>query len=262
MTAELLEGIEPRRPYGFKPGLPGVLDTPADTEGLSVLDYVDPREALPSIVNQLELGACTSNATECNFVYDSWLDGKKIERLSRLLIYFGERQLEGTLGQGDTGAYGHDAFIFAAEHGVCPEQFWKYNIASFQGPIPKAAIEHSGYYKLAKTVRSPVQDEATIKSVLSHKQLIAVGFTVYESFEAGDVAAHGIVPMPKRGEKVLGGHEVVIVGYLKDHPGYFLMRNSWGTDWGIGGYFLMPIAYILNHSLTSDLRTIVRPLAA
>lgn len=260
MTATLLDGVPKRRNYGFKPGLPGVLSDPADTDGLTVLDEVDPRHELPPIVDQGQLGSCTANATACVFEYDAKLDGDHIGPLSRLLIYYGERQIEGTLGQGDTGAYGHDAFIFAAKHGVCRESDWPYDISQFEGPPPAKAIAREGYYKLRKRVKAPVQDEATIKSVLSNRQTIAVGFTVYSSFESPEVAQSGIVPMPKRGEEVLGGHEVVIVGYLKDHPHYFLMRNSWGTGWGIEGYFLMPVAYILNRSLTSDLRTIVRPL--
>ncbi|WP_323756063.1 C1 family peptidase [Roseivirga sp.] len=34
--------------------------------------------------------------------------------------------------------------------------------------------------------------------------------------------------------KAYGGHEVVIVGFDKDG---FILKNSWGTDWGDGGYF-------------------------
>ena len=77
-----------------------------------------------------------------------------------------------------------------------------------------------------------------------------------------------LVPMPKRGEQVLGGHEVLAVGYLKSEPDYVLCRNSWGsrkTDghrWGIdgSGYFLMPWKMILNPAISGDWTTIVRPL--
>jgi C1A family cysteine protease len=40
---------------------------------------------------------------------------------------------------------------------------------------------------------------------------------------------------------LVGGHAVVIVGYVDDSSvnggGYFIVKNSWGTGWGAGGYF-------------------------
>ena len=98
-----------------------------------------------------------------------------------------------------------------------------------------------------------------MRAVLSNNQTIAFGFTVYESFESQEVAKTGVVPLPSRGEKTLGGHEVLLVGYLKDQPNYGLVRNSWGDGWGLGGYFLMPWAYLMDANLASDFRTIRRP---
>jgi len=66
------------------------------------------------------------------------------------------------------------------------------------------------------------------------------------------------VPMPARGERTLGGHEVLLVGYLKDQVNYGLVRNSWGDGWALKGYFLMPWSYILDANLASDFRTIRR----
>ena len=82
---------------------------------------------------------------------------------------------------------------------------------------------------------------------------ISFGFTVYESFESEAVAQNGIVPMPQPGERVLGGHAVVAVGY-KPIKGqlYFECRNSWGESWGDHGYFWMPSAYVASPTLASD----------
>ncbi len=40
--------------------------------------------------------------------------------------------------------------------------------------------------------------------------------------------------------KRLGGHSVSIMGYDLDE-GYFIAKNSWGTQWGEGGYFRIKI---------------------
>ena len=56
------------------------------------------------------------------------------------------------------------------------------------------------------------------------------------------VARTGEMMMPMRGETIQGGHAVACVGY-DDEKQAFLVRNSWGSDWGQGGYFWMPYAY-------------------
>jgi C1A family cysteine protease len=77
------------------------------------------------------------------------------------------------------------------------------------------------------------------------------GFSVYESFESEEVAKTGVVPMPPRSERLLGGHAVLAVGY-DDESQRFIVRNSWGTGWGMDGYFTMPYAYLTSRSLASD----------
>jgi C1A family cysteine protease len=77
------------------------------------------------------------------------------------------------------------------------------------------------------------------------------GFSVYESFESETVSRTGIVPMPSPGEKMLGGHAVLAVGY-DDTTQRFLVRNSWGTSWGMKGYFTIPYAYLTDRNLSDD----------
>ena len=45
------------------------------------------------------------------------------------------------------------------------------------------------------------------------------------------------------------------VGY-DDATREFLIRNSWGPDWGLKGYFKMPYSYLLSPKLASDFWTI------
>ena len=63
--------------------------------------------------------------------------------------------------------------------------------------------------------------------------------------------------MPGPSERSLGGHAVVAAGY-DDALQTFLVRNSWGPGWGLGGYFKIPYAYLENRNLSDDFWTIRR----
>ena len=69
------------------------------------------------------------------------------------------------------------------------------------------------------------------------------------------VAQTGIVPMPAAGEQVLGGHAVLAVGY-DDATQRFIVMNSWGTGWGMQGFFTIPYAYLTDTHLSADFWTV------
>jgi len=63
--------------------------------------------------------------------------------------------------------------------------------------------------------------------------------------------------MPDPSEKLCGGHCVRLVGYtdngINGIPAqHFIGANSWGTDWGLAGYFAIP----MHTSPTRTCRTI------
>jgi C1A family cysteine protease len=95
---------------------------------------------------------------------------------------------------------------------------------------------------------------AQMKGCLASGDPFVYGFTVYTSFETTQVEQTGIVPMPASGEKVLGGQAVLAVGY-DDSSQRFIVRNSWGPGWGMGGYFTVPYVYLTDTGLSDDFWT-------
>ena len=221
---------------------------------------------MPDVFNQYALGACTIHADIGAFMYDAICDGDAPAMLCRLQGYWCERQKEGSLGQGDTGAMGSDGFWVAQNVGLAAETDWPYvwqGQEQMQAPadsvfdpvaLPANVLADEAHYRLTKPYAQPPTSQQAFQAVFSNHQTISFGFTVYESFESSEMASTGIMPMPGPGERTVGGHAVVAVGY-KPIQGqlYFECRNSWGPDWGDRGYFWMPAGYLTSRSLASDL---------
>ena len=239
--------------YGWVPDLPDARDhlyaaPPQALVGLP--PKVDLRDRCPKeVYDQGQLGSCTANAIGAAVEFVLLKQKAPDFMPSRLFVYYNERAIEGTVDT-DSGAQIRDGIKSVAKQGVCPEAEWSYDITRFTDKPPQQcyadaqAHRVAGYQRISRVL-------SQFKGCLFNGFPFVFGFTVYESFEGHEVARTGIVPMPAAGEKVLGGHAVLAVGY-DDAEQRFLVRNSWGDAWGMGGYFTMPYAYLTERSLSSD----------
>lgn len=214
---------------------------------------VDLRSECPPVYDQGQLGSCTGNGIAGAIEFDQRKQGTAEFTPSRLFIYYNERVIEGTVTQ-DSGAQIRDGIKAVATLGAPPETDWPYNIAEFaQKPPPKAYVDAK--QDLVSSYARVAQDLTQMQGCIAAGYPFVFGFTVYESFESELVAQTGIVPMPGSGETVAGGHCVVAVGY-DDSKRTFIIRNSWGTGWGLQGYCLMPYEYLITPHLANDFWTI------
>lgn len=89
----------------------------------------------------------------------------------------------------------------------------------------------------------------SLKAALNKFGPIPTAFMVYEDF----MHYKGGVYTYTTGKK-LGGHGVLLVGY-NDAEKYFIVKNSWGPDWGENGFF--KIAYSeMNNDVMFGMMTI------
>lgn len=230
----------------------------------------DLRKTCPPIYDQACLGSCTANAIAGAIEFEQIRQDKKNAFMSsRLFIYYNERAMEGTVNS-DSGAQVRDGIKSVAKQGVCPEKEWPYTIGTCKvigndsegDPIYDTGTAFkkkpsASCYKDAKKYEVLQYLRVTnilpqLKGCLAEGYGFVFGFTVYESFY--NIGSNGIMPLPASNEQVVGGHAVMAVGYIESKQ-LFIIRNSWGTSWGVKGYFYMPYAFITSNNC-SDFWTI------
>jgi C1A family cysteine protease len=215
---------------------------------------VDLTDRCPHVYDQGNLGSCTGNAIAAAIEFV-----ERKEKLphpstpSRLFIYYNERVIEHTVAV-DAGATIRDGFKSIHRDGACRERTWPYAVSHFDDRPPAAAYDEAGHHRVTSYARVS-RDLHQMKGCLASGYPFVFGFTVYESFLGAAVARTGRVPMPAPSESIEGGHAVVSVGY-DDAAHRFIVRNSWGPEWGMKGYFTMPYAYLLDDNLADDFWTV------
>lgn len=210
---------------------------------------IDLRPHMPPIYNQEDTSSCVGNACAGAFAYNLIKQGLGDWTPSRLFVYYNARKIEGDTAQ-DGGAQIRDGIKGLVQWGVPPETDWVFNAANVLVQPPITAY-NDAINNVVTSYLTIDQNVDAICTTLAGGEPMVFGFTVYDAFEGDEVAKTGVLNLPTANESMVGGHAVVAVGY-DDSTQRFLVRNSWGPDWGQGGYFTMPYAYVVNSSLADD----------
>lgn len=246
---------------GFRPDMPDIRDLLFKSEGIirkkkTFPSNVDLRNHpdMPPIYDQEELGSCTANAVGaiCDFEYGNGNIDQSAYFPSRLFLYYVTRSLEGTVDV-DAGATIRNTIKASNEFGIPREGSWPYIISKFKAtPLPDV-FDEALYYQ-ALEYRRVSQRINDLKECLYLENLIAFGISVYEGLY-NITKEDPILTIPDRSQPLLGGHALVLVGY-DDRIQSFIVRNSWGSEWGENGYFYIPYSYVMNAQLSMDFWTI------
>jgi C1A family cysteine protease len=181
----------------------------------------------------------------------------KFVNVSRLFEYYSTRLLQGTINE-DSGASIRNAIKAAVKYGVADEAQWAYDISKFKSNPPPSVWSAAAGHKVSSYHAIADGDIETMKSIIASGYLVGFGFDVYSYFMGLEMAQKAMLCRPKATETLEGGHAICQAGYddNKAMPdgtkGAFLIRNSWGAKWGIGGYFWMAYNYVGDPKLCSD----------
>jgi len=154
---------------------------------------------------------CNTNTNGCNggTLYNSWNYFKTTGIQNYVCLEYPEND-----GQFDDTVY----------NGSCPNKCSSDNTIQWTNKMlvtsfTKLSAKTDGYQKIMTEIMTngPVQ----------------VGFTVYKdffSFESGVYRYDGVSPQA-------GGHAVTVVGWDHDSNNnlYWIIKNTWGDDWGMNG---------------------------
>lgn len=204
----------------------------------SLPTQVDLRPHCTPVENQGQIGSCTANAAigALEYAYKK-RDGQAPE-LSRMFVYFNTRRLKGTIPF-DTGAQINEAMAAVLAFGACEASYWPYDPRAFLMQPPQMAYANAKLHEAIQYARVPGPEGA--------KHALAGGYPVvfgawFPSRLYDEAAKTGVMPAStpdERGGRPSGGHCMLIVGY-DDARKAFIVRNSWGAQWGNGGYCDIP----------------------
>ncbi|MFA5099681.1 MAG: C1 family peptidase [Candidatus Omnitrophota bacterium] len=200
---------------------------------------VDYTRYMTPVRDQGDEGTCVAFASVVGVKeYEDTKEYKKLITLSPRYVYSLCKKYDGI--PDEEGTYPRVAMKMLLKYGVCPEALWPYR--------PHQNDDHKkGADAKAKIYR--IKAYARLGSVQEMKRSLVVngpflaGVHVYESWFTKSVEKTGLIPMPQKGDEMVGGHAICIVGY-NDKKSLFKFKNSWSSRWAQKGYGFLPYAYM------------------
>jgi hypothetical protein len=176
-------------------------------------------------------------------------NSKYFVKVSKHFIYWGERVIEGTTDQDAGASTLRDACTVLTQSGVCRESLWPYKPSTLYMPPSAVAGRDAARHRVAAYYA--LESERDMKHCLYMGYPWILGFDVPRSFM--NIGSDGMW-YPQDGEQIVGGHAVLAIGYDDDMQAY-LIRNSWGADWGLNGNFYFPYSAMMS-GLANDFFTL------
>lgn len=230
-----------QRIFNVKPSVKDEHDFPYQQKNITVPQSVDLREWDSPVEDQGMLGSCVANAITNSYeLMQRKEDISKFKELSKLYTYYHARYIEKSVDADYGVVYIKNALMAVKKFGICTEELWPYKINYFaKQPSPDcyadACTRRIPSYTYVNTLNN------MLENITEYKPIV-IGMTVYKSF-MNLTKSDPVVPLPTETDLEVGGHAVTVVGYsIPDST--FLIKNSFGVDWGNNGYALLPFEYV------------------
>jgi len=214
--------------------------------------YLIPCSSVP-VFDQGGLSSCVANATNMSLQILMNIENGSYKTLSRLMSYWNARLVTGDTDK-DQGTFIHLCFGELMTLGVCEETAWPYMEAEVNSQPPLLAYKEgndntiNAFYEITSTDAQRLSD---VELAIRANHPVVFGTEVGQELENYDGNPNTVFDPPTTS---LGGHAITIVGVRTNAAGQkeFMIRNSWGENWGLNGCVWFSAEYI-TYAGTDDL---------
>ena len=220
--------------------------------GLNIKRTVDMRDLCSPVRDQGDLGSCSSFAATA--MYEIIVNAanpaaaSKADLSERYLFYHSNV----LTGKPDGGSNFRAQLEVLGSHGICAERLYRYTTDVLTtAPTAEAHADAEKHrVVLAKEIKlrhggskydDIKENRRLLTSALSEGYAVGIALALYDNFgkEPG-----GLVSLPDTNvNKFTGHHAMVIVGYSEEGNCY-IVRNSWGVNFGDRGYCYISRVYV------------------
>lgn len=184
-----------------------------------ILDY---RNELQPIRNQGSQGTCFAQTAACVKEWQEYKNNKFIQYFSPQFFYNNRFNNYDNDTNNDEGMYSRDVMKLLKNIGICSEEIYPY------GKIEDKSKISSEIYQEAKL--NVIKSYARINSLIDLKKSLYENGPCLIAFPVYNYSSQFWI---NNNNTMKGGHATTVVGYNKEG---FIIRNSWGPDWGNNGY--------------------------
>jgi len=184
------------------------------------------------VKNQMNCGSCWS------FSSTGAIEGYLAQKTG-ILVSLSEQQLVDCAwpeNHGCSGGLPSSAFTFLAQNGGIQSEI----SYPYEGIDNKCRF-NSNYVvtKLSGSVNITQGDEQEIERTVANLGVVSIAYQVVQDFRFYTSGVYSSTTCKSGPMDV--NHAVLVVGYGEDPVGgpYWIVKNSWGVDFGLGGYFWM-----------------------
>lgn len=185
--------------------------------------------------NQFSRGSCTSQAQTHHKEEQEGIPCAARFVMAKTKEYEGNKNY---------GATTRNTFKIVKDFGVCEEKFYPEPDRSMSWDeyidhnlIPRSCVEDATKHKSQSYWRVDSLPEPIKQAIFQNKVSVVLSMRWYREFMS--TLANGMLSSDFKEENFLTGHAVNCVGW-DDGIGALKIKNSWGANWGVRGYFYLP----------------------